>query len=938
MDGLQLDRDYIRSVQNTVLDFAACSQYDPHLDTMQRRHPRHCRMSLMRDANMDMDMKEASSSSPETHADTDTDTDTVGTGASNEKHAGESVKIDANTIICRKALFGKCNDPQCDYQHLSGRANLKVGNRYRANQIRTVAVETRKERGFVVVLPVESHPLPPLPVCGSGSGSGSGSGFVENDLKRNVDRSDMDGFGSFKEENENVDIVDFKRRRVEDDDGVEEVDTQPEDVLPECVVAHDDSDDVVPSAASPKDGDSPCEGSGSNDLLENKSKDEINGFGSEEDYIGLPALDNGDGDGETQISTTIKMVLSECEDDSISEEHTSSDDTSQNHNHDVLEEPSQYLRPLSTALSSFGFEITNLNSDECGAVSSSELRYIPDESCDGIRVGSEDILGQMMLETELLCSVTEAVNLCIHAGRVDLCNAILEYYEKAMQVLQEYRVHVPIGTAFGNNHLDLMQQLVDVLRIFVEDSSSGYCPFSPNCVFHIQMCLAFLSHFASHYHEMMNDYHQEYSATLNEEFETTSIKLSDDIDQFQHKFKTFEKAVFPKRHMNTNPNNEGDALVQASFSSLLSEIESLAPMPSDTSASCSCANLIHNFLLGQELAKGVATKSKALRDPQLIIESILFHVVNVLKLYSAKCRFALGDQTNKNIGRGPPSQLQAFLLFAPAIFTSTSAVQALINTDNDNDNESGRSNVHFSSRQEGIMIQMKHLLMQSIHLLDFSGIINDNMEGQLLLCPFFSLLSSLLLVSGSYTKTHVLLVNALYSAHIKSNWAIYSDLLWSLLIQLHSVFPLSGENSGSSRLHIDGSLEKLQNDLVSKPHAFGVCPSKIVLEGDSNIANYDRLNPMQQSEDRALEKSAVSGVHSFCSHISTLQSFRQEVETCKIDLQLTNTSFPLRVTEFPMSLCLIGRNLLSLSLMNLDLMSLPLTFGSVFRNLQVSNL
>lgn len=232
------------------------------------------------------------------------------------------------------------------------------------------------------------------------------------------------------------------------------------------------------------------------------------------------------------------------------------------------------------------------------------------------------------------------------------------------------------------------------------------------------------------------------------------------------------------------------------------------------------------------------------------------------------------------------------------------------------------------------MIQMKHLLMQSIHLLDFSGIINDNMEGQLLLCPFFSLLSSLLLVSGSYTKTHVLLVNALYSAHIKSNWAIYSDLLWSLLIQLHSVFPLSGENSGSSRLHIDGSLEKLQNDLVSKPHAFGVCPSKIVLEGDSNIANYDRLNPMQQSEDRALEKSAVSGVHSFCSHISTLQSFRQEVETCKIDLQLTNTSFPLRVTEFPMSLCLIGRNLLSLSLMNLDLMSLPLTFGSVFRNLQ----
>ena len=254
-------------------------------------------------------------------------------------------------------------------------------------------------------------------------------------------------------------------------------------------------------------------------------------------------------------------------------------------------------------------------------------------------------------------------------------------------------------------------------------------------------------------------------------------------------------------------------------------------------------------------------------------------------------------------------------------------------------NESSKNNSNvFSGRQEGILIQLKQLLMESIQHLDFSDSISDNMEGQLLLCPFFSLLSSLLLLDGSYTKSHVLLVNALYSAHNKSNWAIYSDLLWSHLIQLHMAFPLSGENRNTSKLHVDGSLEKLQNDLASIPLAFGVCPSKIVLKGDTAVANYARLNSTKG--ESIFPTSKIQGIQSFSSYIAELRPLEvmPDVKSCIINLsQEPSKSLLFPLTEFPMSLSLIGSNLLSLTLIKLDLKSLPLTFGSIFRNLEVSH-
>ena len=67
------------------------------------------------------------------------------------------------------------------------------------------------------------------------------------------------------------------------------------------------------------------------------------------------------------------------------------------------------------------------------------------------------------------------------------------------------------------------------------------------------------------------------------------------------------------------------------------------------------------------------------------------------------------------------------------------------------------------SRNVGICVQVRQLLMEAMQQLDFSGVTcESSFDGQLLLCPFFCVLLSLLVVSGSAQKSQELLVNALY--------------------------------------------------------------------------------------------------------------------------------------------------------------------------------
>jgi hypothetical protein len=106
--------DYFSSLQNTTLDWRMLSKYDPFY--------------LPQERNMDIDtqIKEKVSSL-------------------------QKSCIDPHQIICRKALFGKCDDESCTYQHFSGRANVK-SKMYR---LRTVPIKRKR-----VYLDHKNYPIP----------------------------------------------------------------------------------------------------------------------------------------------------------------------------------------------------------------------------------------------------------------------------------------------------------------------------------------------------------------------------------------------------------------------------------------------------------------------------------------------------------------------------------------------------------------------------------------------------------------------------------------------------------------------------------------------------------------------------------------------------------------------------------------------------------
>ena len=884
MDGLELETDYIRSVRGTVLDIAACTQYDPYLLDANRGRDRGDPLN----ASLTNSTDSSATAQPSVELELD------------EKDGSDdpTLRIDANTIICRKALFGKCEDPSCSYQHLSGRANVKSR---KSNKLRTVDMESSKN-GFAIMLPIHSHPFPPPPT----SAILVPVGLLDDEtLKRKT--PDIELRVNDKEES-----PESKRCKI-----VSENELDTSDVA--CLVAAIKVEEI-PEETSAAETEVITEVMTETEVITevvNKGQDKDHArdgdFGIEDDFILLPTID--DDTGEAQISATIKMVLSDCDDDDDDDEEL------EKIPHIDPDGSSQSSRPLSAALSVIGFDLEYLESSAANNDPSCELSYRSHEPshADG---GSNFSL--LIQETNLLCSMVKGVQLCIHSGRVDVCNAILKCGEMIIQPLQLSR-----SNAAFESHQSFLRQVIDNLMWVVEGSTNGRGSFSSNCTFHIQLLLTHLSHFTSFYRQMIVDFTRcndvEYGDGELEQFRKT-------IDGFRQQFMRFEKLLF---HENTDASQESNQPKSVPFSILVSEIYTMEPVTAETSSLVCCKKLLDSLSLGQKIAKKVTESLyhfETPNDPQLLVENELFQLVDRMKTYSFKCkRIITGESINSNA-----TQLAAFQIFGPAIFTCVSGIIELMGSDNDGTGQAHTKS--FSAREVGILMEVKQLLMQSIQLLDFSGAIHNNVEGQLLLCPFFGLLSQFLVTcEASYTKAHVLLVNALYSAHTKMNWSIYSDLLWSQLIQLHMIFPLPTT-----------SLPKLSNDLAQLPLRYGVHTSKITLEGDSALVNCVNLSSAEKANGTQLGKHNVKDIvsrnlkqiRSVCLNISALHSQTSSTENvsdqCEVKRQHVVNRQP--INKFPLSVCLIGCNLSSLTFNYYDLDSLPVTFGFCFPLLKVRSL
>jgi len=916
MTEVELERDHLRSVQLTVLDLYACTAYDPHFLPLQRHQRKRKRVQADAKGGTREEDVNGNGNGKE-----DVKVGEAGVAMASNETVVENVvqqdherghKIDVNTIICRKALFGKCTDPLCAYQHLSGRANVKTTGR--SNKLWTV--ETNRQ-GREVILPVYTYPIPPPP-CEKRLRGLDGVWVRGGNSLRRVDDNDDEGGGDegdSLEENPSVNLsfqetesmpISEPKESVGDDldrgspsieDSIEE--NQDKNDVDQGSPAIEEKEDNVdndlvhdspPSVKEEEDrvSSNHTSGDGDDSLAVKSSEEEtsnLGSFGDNEDFIVLPTID--DDNDEAQISSNIQMALSNCEkneDEMMSQDHEYQDTLTN------TRDAPQVMGVFTDALALLGFEVSLEADDEEDEIPI--LTYSPQN-----RSLSGSPMDEMVNEANLLCSVVSGAQLCIHAGRAD-------YSEGLLHLARSFYSSTSADAALSHSAFGKVVEAY--LTILHQGSTCGRGSFSSNYTFHLQLCLSLLSHFSNSYAQFIT---KSYNCTNNEPA----------IYELENQLKACMDLLLQVKITDTK---EGKSL-----SALMTELEAAQPILPTVLPLESCAKLSESISLGQHLASAVAKEALELNDPQLVLEKIMFRMCSFLKSSSYKCSKLLLDASQN---AKSTMQLNIISIFGPAIFTGVSSAVDLVATERLRHNGSGSTML---PRHEGILVQFKQMLMESIQYLDFSGTISDNKEGQYLLCPLFSMLAKVLVACASYTKAHVLLVNALHSAHSERNWAVFSDLLWSSLIQLHMIFPLPE------------SLEEKREELVQRPLNYGVNPSKVILAGDSALVNCLRLGVSKSSskmkkKNRDKVRSDFERIKNCCERLS-LSCDDNGLHMCKVDSCIINLtaihepSSSFRLCDFPSSLYLLGAQMRSLVFTSCGLESLPIRFGAYFPQLKV---
>lgn len=970
-DTFCIQQDYDDTIKGTILDIYAGSHYDPHLfqslkkmermddlgeGTIQKKNKRSVGPCLVKDAP------------------------TIQTNTANPSttQSMRRVEIHPNKIICRKALFGKCNDAFCPYQHLSGRSNLKT----KSNKLRTVETYQYTPE---VMLPVDSCPFPPPPM----NRIVQKGGKVPKEQKDYMVEDDVEGDNHHDSNYDDLEVMEpRKKRRVgivlfhdeeegktcrppqEEEEEVKNDQTSgssEKDVSSSIGPCGDDYDSNMSLNSSDSEMQGPnkerreyhgettschsvCEEENdshmslnSSDLENQESNEQICGRGednvsrganqddddsdmslnssdchssdyeeendsnvssrriylaADEDYIELPRLD--DDVGEAQVSSAIQNILSES-DNNVEEANLRLQNLEKDVATVAANDKHQDLSSLYEALVLLGFKVTSEAIDgETSYVITYKypLAFLP-------RVAFQDLFRQ----TLLLDSIVSGVQLCIHAGRVDLSQGILDFGSD-----DNFSQDCPIPAILKESHFFIINLVMDTLARLSEGSTCGRGTQSPNSIYHIQQFLATLSHFTRNYLEVLTSQNVDSMDELEVYVTDVANNLQITVQSLFH---------------DTAPAISGSE----NFVVLVTELEASLNAMSNLTEAETCRKLSDFVVVGQRVASVAADMVLQLGDPQLVVENILFALVACLKMCSNGRLVGIPSCEDKSIFRNTnwssksAKQVAIFNLFGPGIFTSISGVVYLMSK------ESSRS-FTACSRHEGILVQLKQLLMQSIQFLDFSGVISNNIESQFLLCPFFGMLTNVLVVCHSYTLTHVLLVNALYTAHTAKNWAVYSDLLWSQLLQLHASFPPAKIEDNN-----------YMSDLVKRPSEYGIYPSKFTLNGDNALVNLMRLETSIESSLNENYIEQVDHITSLCMRLSfskgEAESFVENNDTA-VTVKLEGATMPSHLApylgEFPMSFCLLGSKLRSLHLQNCGLVCVPFTFGDWFPQLEVSNL
>jgi hypothetical protein len=173
-------------------------------------------------------------------------------------------------------------------------------------------------------------------------------------------------------------------------------------------------------------------------------------------------------------------------------------------------------------------------------------------------------------------------------------------------------------------------------------------------------------------------------------------------------------------------------------------------------------------------------------------------------------------------------------------------------------------------------------------------------------------------------------------------YLVYSELLWSQMIQLRSSLPLLPDSTESKRLaSLTADTKSEHRSIASTAYAFGIQPSHLTLCGDWNMIKVFDLNSRKYAALVHVRKYTFSLLESL---FSTQRHHVGSSLFCNLwHLALTETSMAKRVPSspslaFPRSTLLVGRELSVIVANNCDLKQLPVTFGKCLPNLKVLKL
>jgi len=216
---------------------------------------------------------------------------------------------------------------------------------------------------------------------------------------------------------------------------------------------------------------------------------------------------------------------------------------------------------------------------------------------------------------------------------------------------------------------------------------------------------------------------------------------------------------------------------------------------------------------------------------------------------------------------------------------------------------------------------------------------------ELCLAPLYALSVSLASTLRRYGKAqrrleaalHVLLAKG--RSALSGGYLIYSELLWSQLIQLRSSLPLLSDSDNDKRAVSLSSDTRLEHkSIATTANAFGVHPNHVTLCGDWNM--------LKAFDVDSRKHASLAHVRKYCHALfpALFSQPRQGGSSifCNLwHLPLTEVDMPTRMATvrslaFPRSTLLAGRDLSVLVANKCNLKQLPVTFGIYFPNLKVS--